>query len=132
VAISGASASGRPPPRRLAGIARYVVTVRRTGATAKSRHETLDAALDALAPEVREAMRTERRGTAKAFLRDVPAVQQVALRAEVAGPGGLRGGVDVRGDGSAEAYTGRWRRTLVEPQRGEDALQALARALRAP
>jgi hypothetical protein len=56
-------------------------------------------------------------------------VQQVAARGEVAGPGRLRAGVDLRGDGSAEAFTGRWRRQLVERRSGETAYDALRRAL---
>jgi hypothetical protein len=55
----------------------------------------------------------------------------VAVRGELAGPGGLRAGVDVRGDGSAEAYTGRWRRRLVERRTGETAYDALRRVLAA-
>ena len=51
--------------------------------------------------------------------------QQVAARLQL----GHRGGVDVRGDGSAEAYTGWLRRRLVEQQGGESPYDALRRAI---
>jgi hypothetical protein len=58
-------------------------------------------------------------------------VQQVATRAELRGPGRLRAGIDVRGDGSAEAWTGRLRRDVVTQEAGEDACAALRRVLAA-
>jgi hypothetical protein len=108
---------------------RYVVTVRRRGATDRERFATLDEALVALEERLDGLVRPERRGQERRLGRDYAPVQQVAVRGEVAGPAGLRGGVDVRGDGSAEAYTGRLRRRLVERGSGETAYEALRRAL---
>jgi hypothetical protein len=65
---------------------------------------------------------------AKSFMgREFAPVQQVAARAELKGPKGLRAGIDLRGDGSAEAWTGRLVRKLVELEAGEDAYAALRR-----
>ena len=55
--------------------------------------------------------------------------EQVVARLEVSGPGRVRGGVDVRGDGSARPYTGRVRRREVAVARSENAYAALRRAL---
>jgi hypothetical protein len=67
----------------------------------------------------------------KVFHRELAPVQQVAARGQVSGPG-VRGGIDVRGDGSLEAWTGRFARSVVEVQRSESAFGALARALGPP
>jgi hypothetical protein len=109
-------------------MAGYKLTVRRSGATARERFGTLAEALAALEARLDELAPGERRGPERALARELEPVQLVAIRGEVSGPG-VRGGVDVRGDGSAEAYTGRLRRVLVERQAGETAYDALRRAL---
>jgi hypothetical protein len=53
---------------------------------------------------------------------------QVTARLELSGRG-VRGGVDVRGDGSAVPFTGRLRRSQVERRDGESAYDALRRRL---
>jgi len=108
---------------------RFTLTVRRRGATDRDRFESLDEALVALEDRLDDLVRPARRGAEQGLGREYAPVMQVAVRGEIAGPGGLRGGVDVRGDGSAEAYTGRIRRRLVERGSGETAYEALRRAL---
>jgi hypothetical protein len=108
----------------------YKLTVRRRGATERERFRSLHDALTAMEERLDGLTLSERRGRERALARELEPVEQVALRGEIAGPG-VHGGVDVRGDGSAEAFTGRWRRRLVERDPGETAYDALRRALRA-
>ncbi|MBA3422678.1 MAG: hypothetical protein H0U12_12475 [Thermoleophilaceae bacterium] len=61
-------------------------------------------------------------------VRQFEPVAQVVARLELTGPGRLRMGIDVRGDGSVEAYTGVVRRHVIEQCPGESAYDALARA----
>jgi hypothetical protein len=111
-------------------VARYTVTVRSGAKVRKRRHDELD---DALADVERVA--GELAGGASArpaggfLIRRLDPVQQVVGRVELAGPGGVRAGVDVRGDGSTEAFTGRVRRSLVAQRDGETPYEALRRVL---
>ena len=92
------------------------------------RFATLEEALDALGTRVPGV---SRRDTRSVLGRDYEPVRQVAGRLELHGPRGAHGGIDVRGDGSAEAYTGWVRKRLVERRDGESAAEALRRALTA-
>ena len=106
----------------------YVVTVRRGPRVEKLRFDDLPGALDAIEQRGREL---ENGAGAMAvggrMMRRIEPVQQVVARLELSGPGRLRAGIDVRGDGSSEGFTGRVRRQLIEQRRGESAYQALRR-----
>ncbi|MDX6698101.1 MAG: hypothetical protein QOE65_1498 [Solirubrobacteraceae bacterium] len=107
----------------------YALTVRAGSRVERAHFADLDAALDALETEVRALGQTERRQTVDLRYREFAPVAQVAARAELAGPRGLRAGLDLRGDGSVEAFTGRLRRRVVEARDGETPYEALRRVL---
>jgi hypothetical protein len=110
----------------------YTLTVRSDARVRKQRHEDLGSALDELERIARElAQGAGARPVGGTLIRRFDPVQQVVARIELAGPDRLRAGVDVRGDGSSEAFTGRLRRTLVEQRGKESAYDALRRALTA-
>jgi hypothetical protein len=113
-------------------MAAYKLTIRRKGAVERARFGDLGAALAALEARLAAGAAREPGATRQVLAREYAPAEQVALRGEIAGPRGLRGGVDVRGDGSAAAYTGRLRRTVVDPRPGESAYAALARAMSSP
>jgi hypothetical protein len=105
----------------------YVVVVRLRGGSEKFRCATLDAALDTLERETRAVVTTARPQTARVLGREYEPGRQVIVRAELRGPDGLRAGLDVHGDGSAEPFTGRLSRRPLEVADGEDAWSALRR-----
>ncbi len=106
--------------------AAYSLTVRRGPKVVKSTHPELAGALRALEKALRAVPET---GPATVFRREYAPLQQVAARGELRGPRRKRGGVDLRGDGSAEAWTGRISKRVVEAEPGESAYTALGRAL---
>jgi hypothetical protein len=121
----------KQPARPGARGSRYTLTVRSGAKVDKERHEDLDGALDAMERTGTELSdHADAKPLGGSLIRRIEPVQQVVARLELKGPDGLRAGVDVRGDGSSEAYTGRVRRRLVEQRAGEDAYGALRRALR--
>ena len=85
----------------------YRLTVRTGAKVAKHRHERMDEALAELRRVGQELADTAgSRAVGGRLMRRFEPVQQVIGRVELRGPG-VRCGVDVRGDGSTEAFTGR-------------------------
>ena len=111
-------------------MAAYKITVRVKAKVEHERAEDLDGALAALEGRGRElAAQAHVPAAGGTVVRRFEPVQQVFGRLELAGPRGMRAGIDVRGDGSVEAFTGRIRRKLVPQERGESAYDALRRVL---
>jgi hypothetical protein len=107
-------------------MAGYRLKVRAGSKVERSRHDDLSAALDALEARGRELQGSARRNPIDIKISRFDPVQQVTARLELSGPR-LRAGVDIRGDGSAESWTGRLRREAIEQRRGESAFDALRR-----
>jgi hypothetical protein len=113
--------------------ASYRLTVRDGPEVAHERFPTLPAALDALEQRVAALAERPAREAVDLKVRRIEPVAQVIARAEISGPQRLlprvRAGVDVRGDGSAEAWTGLLGRRVIDQLDGEPAVAALRRAL---
>lgn len=111
----------------------YRLLVREGAHVRRGRFRSLGAALDALDARVRQLADGPRREPIDLHVRRFEPIAQVVARAELSGPQRLlprvRAGVDVRGDGSAEAWTGRASRQVVVQQDGESAVEALRRVL---
>ena len=104
------------------------VVVRTGPRVERQRAGSLSEALELLETEARVAANTVRRREIDVRFRRFSPAEQVAVRAELRGPG-PRGGFDVRGDGAVQAWTGRVRRRLIEPQGDETVYEALRREL---
>jgi hypothetical protein len=107
-------------------MAGYRLKVRAGSRVERSKHDDLDAAMAALEARAGELRRSARRGRVDIKISRFDPVQQVTARLELAGKG-LRAGIDIRGDGSIETWTGRFHRELVEQRPGESPFDALRR-----
>ena len=112
-------------------MAAYVLKVRAGPKVERTKHPDLDSALQTLERRAEDLQRTApNRAVDLKIGRRFEPVQLVTARLELSGPGRLRAGVDVRGDGSIESWTGRFRREVVEQRRGESPFDALRRVAR--
>jgi hypothetical protein len=111
----------------------WKLTVRVGPKVKRSRFSELGEALQALEQRAREIADAAPGEALDARFKRFEPMERVLARLEVAGPerlvASIRAGIDVRGDGSVEAYRGRVRRQVIEPRRGESTYAALRRAL---
>ena len=112
----------------------YRVVVRSGPRVARLEAGSLDAALGLIEEQARDLARGPRSEAVELRYKTFEPVQQVAHRIELSGGGWgrhLHAGVDVRGDGSVEAWTGKLRRRVVDQEKGESPYDALRRTLEA-
>jgi hypothetical protein len=108
---------------------RYTLTARIRGQVEREGFDDLGAALDTLERRGHELQgRADADVVGGSLMRRFQPQDQVTARLELSGRG-VRGGVDVRGDGSAVPFTGRLRRNPVERRDGESAYDALRREM---
>ena len=111
----------------------FRLTVREGPRVSRARFDRLEDALGALGDHVERLSGRPSRAAIDLKVRRFEPIQQVVARAELSGPQRLlprvRAGVDVRGDGSAEAWTGRASRRVIAQQDGESPVAALGRVL---
>ena len=112
----------------------WTVTVRASARVERAHFEQLDQALDELEARAKALSAAAPKRPLELRVKTYDPVQQVFGRIELAGPQrffpGTRAGVDVRGDGSLEAYSGRVKRELIEQRKGESPFQALRRKVK--
>ena len=111
-------------------MARYTLTTRIRG---KVEHERFDDLASALAALERRGHTLQGQADADvvggSLMRRFEPENQVTARLEVSGPGRVRAGVDIRGDGSAIPFTGRLLRKQIQRGDGDSAYDALRHAL---
>ncbi len=111
----------------------WKLTIRAGPRVQRERFGVLDDALDAIEARGRTLQASAGRDAVDVKFKRFDPIQQVVARIELSGPERLvpsvHAGVDVRGDGSTEAYLGRVKRRVVQQRKGETAYGALRRAL---
>lgn len=117
-------------------MAKYALKVREGSKVTRQRCETADELFRVVETLADEMSDRADRTPVKSMFRDYDAIDLVHGRIEVSISNGRfkqrRGGIDVRRDGSIEAFVGRTSRSVVEPTPGETIPQSLKRELLKP
>jgi hypothetical protein len=111
------------------------LTVRIGPKVERERFGNVDDALAAIEARAREIADAVPNRPVDLKYKQFDPVQQVTARLELSGPErilpSVRAGIDVRGDGSTEAFVGRVRRLVLEQRKHETPYEALRRVLTA-
>ena len=111
----------------------YRVSVRSGGSVLREKVDGVDEALAWVERAAREAADGPRLAAVDLRARRFEPEDQIAARAELAGPQrwrpDVRAGLDVHGDGSVVAWTGGVNRAAIEEARDESAYAALRRVV---
>ncbi|MGH2930023.1 MAG: hypothetical protein ACRDL8_17605 [Solirubrobacteraceae bacterium] len=111
----------------------WQLTVRAGPRVRRASFDDLQCALDELEARGRELQSSASGDAVDVKFKRFEAQQRVIARLELAGPQrfvpSVRAGIDVRGDGSIEAYHGRTRRAIIPERGNEDAYAVLRRSL---
>ncbi|MDQ6835152.1 MAG: hypothetical protein M3016_03095 [Actinomycetota bacterium] len=111
----------------------WKLTVRSGPHVERDRFAELSSALTQLEDRAQELAETAPRRPLDTKLKRFAPGEQVVARLELAGPqrfgASVRVGVDVHGDGSVQAYSGRVRREAILPGPSESPYAALRRTL---
>lgn len=112
---------------------RWTLTVRAGPKVKRSTFPDMGDALDELEARARELIRAAPDEVVDAKFKRFDPAERVVARLELAGPERfvprVRAGVDVRGDGSVEAYRGRVKREVIPERGSESPFTALRRTL---
>jgi hypothetical protein len=111
----------------------WKLIVRAGSEVERSRYDQLDDALEALEARARALAEDANDSVVDLKFRRFEPAEQVVARLELSGPERVlpkvRAGIDVRGDGSTEAYLGHVKRDMVAEGKGDGTYRALRRAL---
>jgi hypothetical protein len=114
-------------------MARFSMSVREGPRFSRIRTNSIDELFEELAFHADEVSSRADGNSVDAMFKTFEPVERVYGRIEIAGERKClvsrdRAGIDIRGDGSLEAFIGRTNREIVEPLPGETVVAALRRA----